>query len=271
MIVAAGLFYSYASGKRNLFSYDKKIICFRNMPSFGDMYLMLGKRVAFVLFGLSATLLLAVALLPVHAASALVQQNNRECLGCSSTLSVSFTNNVASGDVIVVGVVVGEASFTLSSLTDALGSTFTQAVTSTNAPPPIVYIYYATLAVSGEEIVTATFSGAAPAETVYIYEVSGVTTARVANATGSGTGTSISTSTSVSFQNGSFLLGIIGTNSFGATATPGAGFTLSTNNSGTGVAYAQYSISGVSSPTSFQATTNSAVSWAEDAIALTLD
>ena len=60
----------------------------------------------------------------------------------------------------------------------------------------------------------------------------------------------------------------LGTNSFRGTATAGEGFTLSTDNSGTGTTFAQYSISGVSSPTNFQATTKSAGSWAEDAIAL---
>ena len=216
----------------------------------------------------SATLLLAVALLPVHAASAVVQQNNVGCFSCSSTLSVSFTSNVASGDVIVAGVVVAGASFTLSSLSDSLSSSFTQAVTSTNAPPPTIYIFYATLSSSGADVITATFSAAAPAESIYIYEVSGVRTTAVANATGSGVGTSISTSEPISFQTGAFLLGIIGTNSFGGTATAGAGFNLSTNNFGTGITYAQYSTSGVSSPTSFQASTNSAVSWSEAAIAL---
>jgi hypothetical protein len=221
-----------------------------------------------MLVAASATLLLAVALLPVHAASAVVQQNNVGCFSCSNTLSVSFTGNVAIGDVIVVGVVVAGASFALSSLTDSLSSSFTQAVTSTNAPPPTVYIFYATLSSSGADVVTATFSAAAPAQSVYIFEVSGVRTTGVANATGSGLGTSISTSAPVSFETGAFLLGVIGTNSFGGTATAGPGFALSAANSGGGVTYAQYSTSGVSSPTSFQATTNSAESWAEAAIAL---
>jgi len=215
----------------------------------------------------AATLLLAVSLLPVHAVSALVQQNNVQCIGCSSTLSVSFTGNVASGDVIVVGVVVAGASFTVSSLTDSLSSSFTQGVTSTNAPPPTVYIFYATLSSSGADIVTATFSAAAPAQSVYIYEVSGVKTTGVETATGSGFGTSISTSSPVDFQTGAFLLGIIGTNSFGGNATPGNGFTLSADNSGTGATHAQYSVSGITSTTNFQATTNSVVSWAEDGIA----
>ena len=226
------------------------------------------RKLPLLLLGLSVTLLLALTPFPVHATSALVQQNNEGCLGCSSTLSVSFTNYVASGDVIVVGVVVADASFVLNSITDSLRSTFSQAVASVNSPPPTVYIYYATLPANGAETVTATFSAAAPAEDIYIYEISGVTTVGLATATGSGMGTSISTSSLISFQPGAFLLGIIGTNNFGGTATAGTGFTLSTDNSGTGVTYAQYSISGASSPTSFQATAHSTVSWAEDGLAL---
>jgi len=229
---------------------------------------LLKKRVLFTLVGFSTTLLLAIAFLPVHAESALVQQNNVECLGCSSRLSVSFINDVASGNIILVGVVVADASFTLSSLTDSLGSTFTHAVTSTSIPPPTVYIYFATLSTSGAEVVTATFNAAAPEESVYIFEVSGVTTAGLENATGTGTGTSISTSSSVASQTGAFLLGIVGTNGFGGTVTAGSGFTLSPDNSGIGGTYAQYSMSSVTSPTNFQASTNSPITWAEAAIAL---
>ncbi len=227
---------------------------------------MLRKQIPFMLTVVIATLLI-VALLPVHAASALVQQNNVECSNCSSTLSVSFASNVAGGDVIVVGVVIADASFTLSSLTDSLSSSFTQAVTSTNVPPPTVYIFYANLTSSGPDIVTATFSAAAPAESVYIYEVSGVRTTGVATVTGSGLGTSISTSLPVTFQAGAFLLGIIATNSFGGNVTTGTGFAPSEDNSGIGVTHAQYSISNVTSTTNFPATTNSAVGWVEDGIA----
>jgi len=223
----------------------------------------------FTMFGFLAIVLLAVSSLPVHAASTLVQQNNAGCFGCSSRLSVSFASNVASGDVIVVGVDVSGASFQLTTLADSLGSSFTQAVASpSNAPPPIVYIYYATLSKSGADVVTATFAAAAPMQSIYIYEVAGVKTAGLAVSTGSGTGTSISTSSSVTFQDGAFLLGVIGTNSFGANVTAGVGFTLSTNNSGRSVAFAQYSISGVSSPANFEATSNPAQGWVEDAIAL---
>jgi len=215
-----------------------------------------------------ATILLAVALLPVHAVSTLVQQNNAECSSCSSTLSVSFPNNVASGDVLVVGIVIAGASFTLNSLTDSLSSSFTQSVRSTNVPPPAVYIFYATLRSSGADIVTAAFSAAAPAESVYVYEVSGVNTTRVENATGSGVGTSIATSLPVAYQAGAFLLGIIATNTFEGNFTAGTGFAPSTDNSGTAVTHAQYFIPDNASSTSFPATTNSAVNWVEDGIAI---
>jgi hypothetical protein len=229
---------------------------------------MLRNRIPSMLSVVIATLLLTVGLLPVHAASALVQQNNVGCSNCSSTLSVSFTNNVASGDVIVVGVVIADASFTLGSLTDSLRSSFTQAVASNNVPPPIVYIFYANLSSSGPDIVTATFSAAAPAESIYVYEVSGVRTTGVATATGFGLGTSISTSSPVGFPSGAFLLGIIATNSSGGNVTAGTGFAPSEENSGIGVTHAQYSISNATSTTSFPATTNSAVGWVEVGIAL---
>ena len=225
------------------------------------------KQIPSMLSVVLVTLLLAVALLPVHAASTLVQQNNVECSSCSTTLSVSFPNNVASGDVLVVGIVIAGASFTLSFLTDSLSSSFTQAVASTNVPPPTVYIFYATLHSSGTDIVTAAFSAAAPTESVYIYEVSGVNTTRAANATGSGVGTSIATSLPVAYQAGAFLLGIIATNNFEGNATAGTGFTPSADNSGTAVTHAQYSIPDNASSTNFPATTNSAVSWVEDGIA----
>jgi len=229
---------------------------------------MLRRHVSPALFGLSAALLLAVALVPVHASVMVVQQNSAGCLGCSSSLSVSFASSVSAGDEIVVGVVVGEASFALSSLTDSLGSSFIQAVTSVNTPPPIVYIYYAPLTRGGEEVVTATFTAAAPAQSIYIYELSGVKSTGIATGAGSGSGSSISTLSSISFPAGAFLLAVIGTNSLGGNVTAGTGFTVSSNNSGPGCAYAQYSLTNESSQTRFQAAANSAVNWAEVAIML---
>ena len=230
---------------------------------------MFRNRIPSMLSIVTAALLLTVGSFPVHAASALVQQNNVECSNCSSTLSVYFTNNVASGDVVVVGVVIADASFTLGSLTDSLRSSFAQAVASNNVPPPTVYIFYANLTSSGPDIVTATFSAAAPAESIYVYEVSGVRTSGFETATGFGLGTSVSTSSPVAYQAGTFLLGIIAINGSGGNVTAGTGFAPSEENSGIGVTHAQYTISNNTSTTSFPATTNSEVGWVEVGIALT--
>ena len=200
--------------------------------------------------------------IPVHAASSIVQQNNGGCVWCeSTTLAVTFSSDVASGNVVVVGIEAMRWD-QLSSLSDSFDSSYTQAVTSTDGND-YVYIYYATLSSSGSDTVTATFSssGEATVQNVYIYEVSGVvpTGAVVDNNAGAGT-SSVSATNFVSFPPGAFLLGMIGTEdghtypSAGMTVTPGAGFTLSPDNSGSRFSHAQYAISGVSSPTNFPAT-----------------
>jgi len=54
-----------------------------------------------------ASMLLVVGPSPVHASSPLVQQNSAGCGfgSCESkTVTVSFSSNVASGDVVVVGI-----------------------------------------------------------------------------------------------------------------------------------------------------------------------
>jgi hypothetical protein len=229
--------------------------------------------------------LLVLGPIPVHAASSIVQQNNGGCVDCASaTLAVAFSSDVASGNVVVVGIEAfgggGPAPATsVTSLVDSLSSSYTQAVTSTDGND-YVYIYYATLSSSGSDTVTATFggSGTDTAQNVYIYEVSGVvpTGAAVDNNAGAGT-SSVSATNYVSFPPGAFLLGMIGTEngysspSVGMTVSPGAGFTLSSDNSGSGFSHAQYATSGVSSPTNFPATiTNPSPNyyWAEASVAL---
>jgi len=211
--------------------------------------------------------LLAFQPLPVHAAATLIQQNSAGCsdVGCEGAppVVVSFPSSVASGNVIVVGVV---TDGTVDSVSDSKGSTFAQAVSAT-AYVKSVYIYVAPLSSSGSDTVTVTFSATEDPseEVVYIYEVSGVTTTGAGTGTGSGSGTSMSTS-SVAFLSGAFLLGIIGTGSVSATA--GAGFTLSPAPSGTSKSHAEYATSGVSSPTTFPATVAVQTDWVEVGVAL---
>jgi hypothetical protein len=227
--------------------------------------------------------LLVLEPLPVHAASTLIQQNtNGGGYGTNPVVvAVTFSSNVAMGDVIVVGLAFERFGAVIPPLTDSLGSTFTQAVMATVVPPGhVAAIYTATLLSSGPDTVTVTFSNShgSPPEIlsttyqVYIYEVAGVTTTGAHTATGSGqTGGSFSTSSTVSFPVGAFLLGVIyySTPEPSGTTTAGAGFTLSpvTCPAGGCQTAAEYS-DPVSSPTNFPASSTQNTQWAEAGIAL---
>ena len=201
-----------------------------------------------------------------HAQATLVQQNNGGCgpdaTPCSSlTLSVSFGSSVTSGDVIVVGVYGNP--YTVSSVSDSLSSSFTRVATTDDCCVngfDWVYIYSATLAASGTDTVTVTFAGSSGSadQNAYIYEVSGVTTAGTAANWDDGVGVGPIYVASVNFQTGAFLVAMAGASCFQGVGVPsfsqGAGFSLSSDNSGTGYSYAQYATSGISSPTTFLAT-----------------
>jgi len=233
--------------------------------------------------------------LPVYAASSLVQQNGVFCVGaggairCGSTLSVSFSSNVASGNVVVAAVVSADAAWnpppTVTSVGDSLGSSFTQAVTASHGLK-YAYIYYATLTSSGPDTATVTFSSDISDVNgfayLYIYEVSGVTTTGVATGTGSGTFSdtlahSIGTSSTGPFQPGAFLVAIMANDILSSSWVAGSGFQLSPPPHSDGtvdqfvlLSKAEYSTSGVSSPTTFPATLSSGSggNWIEVGIAL---
>lgn len=167
------------------------------------------------LLAVMLTFLLVLEPLPVHAAATLVQQNKAGVSSSSSTVMVSVTlgSNVASGDVLVVGSIHDATFCSLTSVTDTLVSSFTQAVVSSGVVVPfIVHIWTATLSSHGADTVTATFAcatGPSLPFDVFVYEVAGVTTAGAATAVGTGTTNSISTSTTVSFPTGAFLFAMI--------------------------------------------------------------
>ncbi len=185
--------------------------------------------------------------LPVHAASTLVQQKEGDCASCT-TLPITFPSNVASGDVIVVTMLVDPS---LTSITDSLLSTFTQAVSfNCDGGSTICYIYYATLASSGADTITITIPGTHIVIEAYIYEVSGVATPPTVTSVNTGTGTSVSTAPTA-FQSGAFLLGTL-VCSLG-TCTVTSPFTQSLSG-GSLFLFEEYATSGVSSPTTFPAT-----------------
>lgn len=169
--------------------------------------------------------------LSVNAASTLIQQNNNGATS-PAVVAVTLPNNVASGDVLVVGLAI-YPGWSSMSVSDSLGSSFTQAVTVGTGDTYSGSIYTATLSSSGPDTVTAQITALNPTPfDAYVYEVAGVSTAGLATGTGSGAVYAPSTS-SVSFQPGAFLFGII-VDDFGGPVTAGAGFTLSTENSGFG-------------------------------------
>jgi hypothetical protein len=100
----------------------------------------------------------------VRADSTLVQQSSGAC-GEFCTLSASFADNVASGDMVVVGISVYGAS--VSSVSDTLDSSFTQAGSACSMPV-CTYIYYASLASSGPDTVTVTMSTEYIQSAIYI-------------------------------------------------------------------------------------------------------
>ena len=224
--------------------------------------------------------LIASANLVSASSATLVQQNNQGVSfhASSFTGTLAFSSSVTSGDVVALGLEF-DSTTSILSVTDSLGSSYTQAVTvgPSSISGLFAAIYYATLGSSGVDSVMVQVSTSncpgGPSTChdffdVYIYEVSGVTTSGATTGSGSGTGNSVST-TPTSFATGAFLLGMT---SFACSGGPGgicstsagSGFTLSPDHSGVDATLAEYSLSSVSSPTTFPATLGGiVVDWVE--------
>ncbi|MDG7012918.1 MAG: Ig-like domain repeat protein [Nitrososphaerota archaeon] len=206
--------------------------------------------------------------------SSLVQHANNGCNSCSNTVSVQLPNSVALGDVLVVGVsTLGSSGIvSVNSVTDSLGSPFTQ-VGSSSLGSTYQYssIYYSPAYSSGPDTVTVTFSASGMDADVYVFEVAGVSAAPPTFASGSDPygSYSTSTSTSVAFTPGAFLVAVI--NPEGAGITPGAGFSFVNGYSGFYGAYSgtEYATSGVPSPTDFPSSLSGGFTWVESAAAFT--
>jgi len=181
----------------------------------------LRNRALTVLFASMIFLLSVLAHAPsARADSTLVQQNNGGCATTScSPSAISFPSSVTAGDVVVVMITVvgGYGSGSVDSVSDTLGTSFTLVVVgsiSTSYNSVNVYVYDATLSSSGSDSIFVSFAGVIEGG-VYVYEVSGVTTA---GAVYEGAGgecdpppCSISTySTAASFQSGAFLVSMVG-------------------------------------------------------------
>jgi len=228
--------------------------------------------VPIVLLALSSVLGVSQSFPTVFASSPLVQQNNSGCYftGCTSTQDVNLGSPVFSGDVLVVAVALyqGHTPYGTFNVTDSLGTSYTEVTSACNSALTFVCagIAYgtATSNASGDAI-TVSF-GATPVQAdVFVYDVSGVMTIGAATGTGQGDFPPISTSPTA-FSGEAFLVSVtnmLGTGNF----TAGTGFTVSSQNSGDQAGYAEYSLSGAASPTTFPATTDGA-DWVEAGLAL---
>ena len=200
----------------------------------------------------------------------MVQSSSGKCTGCFvDTVTATFSSNVTTGDIIVVGIDSNDVA--LNSVTDSLGLTYTQAVGGMFFSSPITlyaYIYYATATSGGADAITATFASSnLVSQDVYIFELSGATLANLVTSTGSGSGsTSMSTNTSVSYYTGAFLLGVFD-DAGSETISAGSGFSLQGGVDGISGA-GEYSTGGALSPTDFPATLSANSGYAEAAIAL---
>jgi hypothetical protein len=146
-----------------------------------------------------------------------------------STVSVTFTAAQAAGDLNVVAVGWNNSTSTISAVTDKSGNTYTLAVGPTAisgvASQSIYYAKNIAAAAPGANIVTVTFSSAAPAPDIRILEYGGASPTNPVDVTVAGSGTSATSSSgSVTTTNANDLL-------FGAnyvqslTSGAGSGFT----------------------------------------------
>ena len=204
------------------------------------------------------------------ASSPLIQQNNNGCFGCATaTPTISFASQVTSGNVIIVAVALFDfnSPYGVFTVSDTLGTTFTEVTHVCNSPAyaNCAGIAVGTAAATGSDTLTLNFVTTPDQDDIFIYDLSGVSTSGLTSGTGQGSSSPISTS-STAFSAGSFLVGVTDLLNSG-TFSAGAGFTASTESSGDQLGYAQYSTSGVSSPTTFPASTTGST-WAEAGVAL---
>ena len=198
--------------------------------------------------------------------AAVVQSQYSSCT--STYCSVSFSNSVSGGNVIMVAIATNNNSpscVTVSGVGDSLSNSYTAGPTAiasstTSGSCSESSVYYALIGTGGSDTVTVTLSGTPSDAVIVIYEVSGITTSVTSS---SGTcndtcGTSLSTSTPFSYSSSSFVIDV-GV-AYGQTVS-GPGICTATY--GSNNEYVGYFIPSSSSSNAFTQTTNAApTTWA---------
>ena len=193
----------------------------------------------------------------IGGSSGVVQQTYGACASATSC-SKAFASNVVAGHIVVVSVE-WSAAVSAPAVSDGQGGSVCASFTQVSGSPVTntaeVAMWYCTASAGGAMSPTVTWTTATTAK-IDIYEVKGYTASGMGCSSGTGTSTGMSTSTSVSFSGPSFLVAGWALSS-AKTVTAGSGFTLSdVSNAGDGGS-GEYSITGVTSPTSFPATRSS--------------
>lgn len=197
----------------------------------------------------------------VHAASPALVQTDHAYSSCgTSTCSIvlsNFTSPMASGDMIIIALQEWNGySFTISdNLTNAYSKVYVDSAGHTYTG-----IWYATTKGGADKVnvtgTTVPFGGNILNASVEIFEVSGVT-GLVGYGNNEGH-TNAPFTPNVNFGSAFFLVGSIATNR--TSISPGTGFTADCMK---GAFCAQYSLSGVTSPTTFPASLGVTSVWAE--------
>jgi hypothetical protein len=138
-----------------------------------------------------------------------------------------FGSGCTSGNYIIVCVRNGTSGDELTSVTDTLGTSYSEAVKDSGQDPSL-YIYYGKLTSSGTNAVTGNFSVSANYAFVYAIEVSGLAASSALDATNANTGSGVTDLTSGSFsttQADEYVLLLASQNNL-YTYTAGTDFTL---------------------------------------------
>lgn len=175
----------------------------------------------------------------VHASVSVVQNTGKHLSASPGPASLAFTTPVTSGNVVVVAILTGNPAGTVSSVTDSLPSSYTQAIQRSDLDAAdTAAIYYATLAKGGSDTVTVTLTSSSTWD-FYIFEVSGIAPPTLTTGSGaSGPTPSSSVATaSTSFTSPAFLIAVVGFGDCGFTTpsetiSPGSGFSYVTAPSG---------------------------------------
>jgi hypothetical protein len=217
-----------------------------------------------------------------HASGTVVQEAQNFCEPVSSPYdcTLNFSSDVSTGDVIVVGIVDTQGAYTLMSVTDSFGSTYSAAVPaqssscySNSGPSGICQmIYYATVPsiTSSTGSVTVEWNSITTLY-VFAFDVSGISGSSPSTGSGYDHGVEASTMTtsSVSYSSEGFLLAIGATyNGYSADgASAGTGFSLVNLGNSNPYAFGEYSTSGVSSPSTFPMSLTTSDYWSESSVA----